>query len=390
MAGSLVGPILDVWIFHMPRFSISRDALSSVPRSIIWILAALLILAIAGLIRTFFFSGRDDSVTNPAPLVSISTVSAVELADVVTFSGAIAARDEVAISAEGEGGRVSALYAEVGDRIRAGEVLAKLDTSLVAPQVASLEASLQESKANAAVAEADYRRAQAVASMGALSAQEIERRGAAAVAAGAKVKVVSAQLAEAQARLRRTELRAPFDGIVLTRSAEVGQLAGPSGGALFRLGRSGGIEMRGNVAERDLPRLAIGQPAEVRVTGVDQSFAGKVRLIGAVIDPQTRLGSVRIALPAHRDLRPGAFAQGKISVGSARRPLLPQTAILSDESGNYVFVVDASNKVERRAVRVEGSRAEGVVIGDGLQGGEKVVTTAGPYLRAGESVRIAP
>jgi len=373
----------------MSRLSTLKDSLSTMPRSILWTLAALLLLAILGLIRTFVFSGRDDGATNPPPLVSVTVVEAVDLADVVTFSGAIAARDEAAISAEGEGGRVSALLAEVGDRVKAGQVLARLDTSLVAPQVASLEASLQESKANAAVAEADYRRAQAVASTGALSVQEIERRGAAAVAAGAKVKVVSAQLSEAQARLRRTEVRAPFDGIVLTRSAEVGQLAGPGGAPLFRVGRAGGIEMRGNVAERDLPRLAPGQAARVRVTGVEQAFEGKVRLIGAVIDPQTRLGSVRIDLPAHRDLRPGAFARGEISVGSARRPMLPQTAVMSDPTGNYVLVVGADDKVARRDVRVEGSRAEGVVLGGGLKEGEKVVTTAGPYLRPGEAVRIA-
>ena len=372
----------------LSRLSALKVSMTTVPRSILWTLAALILLTVLGLIRTFVFSGREDGAINSPPLVSITVVKAVELADVVTFSGAIAARDEAAISAEGEGGRVSALNAEVGDRVNAGQVLARLDTSLVAPQVASLEASLQESKANAAVAEADYRRAQAVASTGALSAQEIERRGAAAIAAGAKVKVVSAQLAEAQARLRRTDVRAPFDGIVLTRSAEVGQLAGPGGAPLFRIGRAGGIEMRGNVAERDLPSLAPGQPARVRVTGVEQAFEGKVRLIGAVIDPETRLGSVRIDLPANRDLRPGAFARGEISVGSGRRPLLPQTAVMSDTMGNYVFVVDASNKVERRDVRVEGSRVEGVVIGSGLRGGEKVVTTAGPYLRAGEAVRV--
>ncbi|MBM4217642.1 MAG: efflux RND transporter periplasmic adaptor subunit [Gammaproteobacteria bacterium] len=372
----------------MSRLSALKVSMTTVPRSILWTLAVLILLTVLGLIRTFVFSGREDGAINPPPLVSITVVKAVELADVVTFSGTIAARDEAAISAEGEGGRVSALNAEVGDRVNAGQVLARLDTSLVAPQVASLEASLQESKANAAVAEADYRRAQAVASTGALSAQEIERRGAAAIAAGAKVKVVSAQLAEAQARLRRTDVRAPFDGIVLTRSAEVGQLAGPGGAPLFRIGRAGGIEMRGNVAERDLPSLAPRQPARVRVTGVEQAFEGQVRLIGAVIDPQTRLGSVRIDLPANRDLRPGAFARGEISVGSGRRPLLPQTAVMSDTMGNYVFVVDASNKVERRDVRVEGSRVEGVVIGSGLRGGEKVVTTAGPYLRAGEAVRV--
>ncbi|NDF86953.1 MAG: efflux RND transporter periplasmic adaptor subunit, partial [Gammaproteobacteria bacterium] len=180
------------------------------------------LLAIFGLLRTFMFSGAGKGEASPPPLVSVVTVEPVELADVVTFSGAIAARDEAALSAEGESARVAALLAEVGDRVKAGTVLAKLDTSLVAPQVSSLEASLQESKANAAVAEAEFRRAQAVANIGALSAQEIERRQAAAIAAEARVKVVSSQLSEAQARLRRTEIRAPFDGIVLTRAAEVG------------------------------------------------------------------------------------------------------------------------------------------------------------------------
>jgi RND family efflux transporter MFP subunit len=367
----------------------SRISLPNVPRSIVWTLAVLLLLTVLGLLRTFVFSGGKGGAPSPPPLVSVTVVKAVELVDVVTFSGAIAARDEAAISAEGESGRVAALYAEVGDLVRSGQALAKLDTSLVAPQVASLEASLQESRANAAVAQAEYRRARAVASIGALSAQEIERREAAAIAAEAKVKVVGAQLSEARARLRRTEVRAPFDGVVLTRSAEVGQLAGPGGAPLFRLGRADGIEMRGNVAERDLPRLAVGQPSSVRVTGVDQAFPGKVRLIGAVIDPQTRLGSVRVDLESHRDLRPGAFARGEIVVGKGRRPMLPQTAVMSDEAGNYVLVVDAANKVQRRTVRVEGSRAAGVVIAAGLAEGDRVVTTAGPYLRAGEPVRVA-
>ncbi len=367
----------------------SRISLANIPRSITWTIAVLLLLTLFGLLRQFVLTGGGGQQASPPPLVSVTVVEAIEIADVVTFTGAIAARDEAAISAEGEGGRVAGLFAESGDRVRAGEVLARLDTSLIAPQVASLEASLQESRANAAVAQADYRRAQAVASMGALSVQEIERREAAAIAAEAKVKVVSAQLAEAQARLRRTEVRAPFDGIVLTRSAEVGQLAGPGGAPLFRLGRAGAIEMRGNVAERDLPRLAVGQPTSVRVTGVEQAFTGQVRLIGAVIDPQTRLGSVRIDLEPHRDLRPGAFARGEIAVGKGRRPLLPQTAVMSDETGNYVLVVDTAGKVQRRVVRVEGARADGVVIGAGLAGGERVVTTAGPYLRPGEAVRVA-
>ena len=365
------------------------DAVHKVPRSILWTVGIITALVALGLLR-LRMDARPGGDTTPLPLVTVIAVRGAEVAESVTFTGAIAARDEAALSAEGEGGRVAALHAEVGDRVRAGAVLARLDTSLVAPQVASLEASLEESKANAAVAEADHRRAQAVAASGALSVQEIERRGAASVAAASKVKVVGAQLAEARERLRRTEVRAPFDGIILARSAEVGQLAGPGGAPLFRIGRAGAVEMRGAVAERDLPRLAIGQAALVRVTGVAEAFPGKVRLIGAVIDPQSRLGSVRIDLTAHPDLRPGAFARGEVQLGGRRAIVLPQTAVLSDAAGNFVMTVSTDDKVLRRAVTVAGAREDGVVVTAGLVDGERVIVTAAPYLREGEQVRVAP
>jgi HlyD family secretion protein len=363
--------------------------MASLPRSLRWVMAILALLILLGLTRFFVSSlGKEENV-NPPLLVSVTEVAPGEIGSVVTFTGAIAARDEAALSAEGEGGRVSALYAEVGDSVRAGQLLAKLDTSLAAPQVVRLEATLEEAQANAAVAAADYRRAQAVAEIGALSAQEIERRQAAQVAAEATVKVAEAQLSEARARLARTEVRAPFDGIVLTRSAEVGQLAAPGSGPLFRLGRADGIEMRGNVAEQDLPQLAEGMQARVRVTGVDQIFEGRVRLIGAVIDPQTRLGSVRIDLPLHRDLRPGAFARGEVETTRETRALIPQTAVMTDDAGNYVYVVTAEERVQRRDIRVASSRPDGVVIHSGLDAGDRVVTLAGPYLREGETVRVA-
>ena len=363
--------------------------MAALPESLRWvvgILAALILLALA---RQFINAGAGGDGVNPPLLVTVTEVRPSEIGAVVTFSGAIAARDEAAISAEGEGGRVSALYAEVGDVVKAGTLLAKLDTSLVAPQVVRLEASLQEAQANAAVAAADYRRAQEVAKIGALSAQEIERRQAAQVAAEATVKVAEAQLSEARARLARTEVRAPFDGIVLTRSAEVGQLASAGSAPLFRLGRSDGIEMRGNVAEQDLPQLAVGMPARVRVTGVEQFFDGRVRLIGAVIDPQTRLGSVRIELPLHPNLRPGAFARGEVETTRQTRALIPQTAVMTDDSVNFVFLVDGESRVQRQPIDVASSRPEGVVVNAGLSAGDRVVTLAGPYLRAGETVRVA-
>jgi HlyD family secretion protein len=363
----------------------SRAATRRPPNGLLIAAALLALLIVIALVRTLWTSGPERRPSGPAR-VTVILPALADVADVVTFTGAIAARDEMPITVEGEGGRVSAVLVETGDRVRAGQVLARLDTSVLQPQVGSLSASLEEARANAELAQADYRRAAAVASSGALSAQEIERRRSVAIGAEAKVKVAAAQLEEARARLRRTEIRAPQAGLVLTRSVEVGQTASGGGEPLFRLGRGGQIEMRGQVAEQDLPRLAPGQPVEVRVTGIEQPFVGKVRLLGAVIDPQTRLGSVRVDLEPHPNLRPGAFARAAVQVGFGRRPILPQSAVLSDAEGTFVVVVEAGDTVARRAVRVSGSQREGLVIAAGLEGTERVVLTAGPFLRLGEKV----
>jgi RND family efflux transporter MFP subunit len=197
-------------------------------------------------------------------------------------------------------------------------------------------------------------------------------------------------LAEAQARLARTRVVAPANGVVLTRRAEVGQTASPGGEALFRLASGGEIEMRGQVAEQDLAALKVGQPASVYLTGLAQPFEGKVRLLGAVIDTQSRLGDIRIQLKPDPALRPGAFARGSVTTAKVERPILPQTAVLSDDEGTYVFVVTPDNKVQRRGVRISGTTAEGVIIGGGLTGTERIVAAAGGFLREGESVSVAP
>lgn len=352
------------------------------------IAAGLIVLLIVfALVRTLVSSGPERKPSGPAR-VTVVQPTLVEVGDRVAFTGAIAARDEMPITVEGEGGQISAVLVETGDRVRAGQVLARLNTAVLQPQVGSLAAALEEARANADLAQADYRRAAAVAASGALSAQEIERRRSVAIGADAKVKVSAAQLEEARARLRRTEIRAPKAGLVLTRSAEVGQTATGGGEPLFRLGRGGQVEMRGQVAEQDLPRLAPGQAVEVSVTGIEAPFIGTVRLVGAVIDPKTRLGSVRVDLEAQPNLRPGAFARAAVQVGRGRHPILPQSAVLSDAEGTYVIIARPDDTAARRAVRVSGSQRDGLVIASGLEGNERVVLTAGPFLRLGE--KIAP
>ncbi len=321
------------------------------------------------------------------PTVSVTAVTSSLAPTLVSIVGTIAARYDMPIGVEGDGGRVAAIYVEAGDHVKRGQVLARLNVSVLQPQVGSLSAALEQSRAEEALAEAEYKRAEKVGASGALSTEETERRRSTALTAAAKVKVAAAQLTEAQARLARTDVRAPADGLILTRSIEVGQTAMPGNEVLFRLSQGGEVELRGEVAEQDLPLLTLGQLVNVHLTGVAQVFPGHVRLLGAVIDPKTRLGSVRIALNSDPNLRPGAFARAEVTISNAARAVLPQTAVLTDDKGSYVLIVNAENKVERRPVRVSGIVANGVTIAEGLTGAETVVTTAGAFLQVGEVVR---
>jgi HlyD family secretion protein len=324
------------------------------------------------------------------PLVTVIVPGLHPVTSRVSFTGAIAARYDMPIANEGDTGRIVSVYVEAGDHVRRGQLLAKIDDAVVVQQVNRLAAALEQARAQAALSAAEYRRAQGVEAAGALSAEEIEKRRATAITDAANVKVVAAQLAEAEARLGRTRIAAPVDGTVLTRRAEVGQIANPGGEALFRIASGGEVEMRGQIAEQDLAKVKTGEEATVYLTGIDRPFIGQVRLLGAVIDPQSRLGDIRIRLQPDPALRPGAFARAVVTVNRAQRPVLPQTAVMADANGSYVLIVNAAGKAERRAVRVSGTTESGVIIAEGLTGSERVVATAAGFLRDGEAVTVAP
>jgi RND family efflux transporter MFP subunit len=353
----------------------------------IFVLAAVALVGLLVVRATQTIQNKRLAAARPAiPTVTVTTVGKRTVPTTVSIIGTIAARYDLPIGVEGDGGRVAAIYVEAGDRVKQGQLLARLNVSVLKPQVGSLEAALEQAHAEAELAAAEYRRAVAVGTLGALSAEETERRRSTAATAAAKVKVAAAQLAEARARLDRAEVRAPADGIILTRNVELGQTATAGGEALFRLSRGGEVELRGQVAEQDLPLLKLGQAATVRLTGISQPFKGRVRLLGAVIDPQTRLGTVRVALCEDPNLRPGAFARAEVTISNAERAVLPQTAVLTDDKGTYVLIVNAQGKIERRAVQVSGIVTNGVTIAQGLQGDERVVATAGAFLQEGELV----
>jgi RND family efflux transporter MFP subunit len=168
---------------------------------------------------------------------------------------------------------------------------------------------------------------------------------------------------------------------------EPGQVVSPGGGALFRIAAGGQLELRAEVAEQDMVRLAVGQPARVTPVGSDASYAGTIWLLEPVIDPQSRQGVARIALPQASALRAGGFANVVIDGVEAARPRVPQSAVMADGGTSYVLVVGQDGVVARRDIRIASIAADGVAVAEGLTGDEQVVVAAGAFLRPGETVK---
>jgi len=359
--------------------------------------------------------GEPGAPAAPAPVTTVARAELHEVIETLAVTGTLAAREEVLVGAEVDGLRIVTIEADVGDRVAAGQVLARLDHAQLDTQLAQSEAniakaeaaaqqaqaSIDEAQASAIQSQASLERTQALRANGNASAEQLLARQTEVKVAAARI--ASAQetarsaladkaLAEAQRddvalRIARSEIKAPVAGVVSERQARIGAVVGMSSAPLFRLIRDGEVEFVAEVTETGMPRVAIGQPVELQLTGFDRPVRGTVRLVDPTVDATSRLGRVAVTLPAEPGLRPGVFAQGAIETG--RRPALtvPLSAVFFSADGAYVQAVrDAV--VERRPVET-GFVGDGrVEIRRGLAEGEAVVLKAGSFLRSGD--RIAP
>ena len=320
------------------------------------------------------------------PTVSVVVPGRSSVGREVVASGPLGAKRDQPVGIAGTGGRVTAVLVDAGSWVRAGQTLAVVDRSVEAEQAAQQAAQVEAAKANAALAQSDYDRAIALQGRGFVSKAEIDAKRATRDAAFAQVKVAQAQLAGTRAQIGRLSVVAPTAGLILARNVEVGQIVSPGAGALFRLAENGQMEMRAQLSQQDLANLHVGMTAQVTPVGSDRSFTGTVWQVAPVIDPQSRLGEVRIAVPYDPAMRPGGFAEARITAGTTTAPMLPQSAVLSDDKGNYVYIVDAKNQVERRDIKIGTVNDTGVTIASGLSGNEAVVLSAGPFLNPGQKV----
>jgi RND family efflux transporter MFP subunit len=320
------------------------------------------------------------------PTVSVVVPGTTSVGRTVTASGPLAAKRDQPVGIAGSGGRVVSVLADAGTWVHAGQVLAVVDRSVQAQQAAQLSAQIDAARANAALAQSNYERALALQGRGFVSKAEIDAKKATRDAAYAQVRVAQAQLAATRAEIGRLNVTAPASGLVLSRNVEQGQIVGPGSPALFRIAEGGQMEMQAQLSQQDLAFVHVGMPAQVRPVGSQRSFPGSVWQVAPVIDPQSRLGAVRIAVPYDPAMRPGGFAEARITAGTTTAPLLPQSAVLSDDKGNYVYIINGKNLVERRDIQIGSVNDDGVTIAAGLSGNEAVVLSAGPFLSPGQKV----
>ncbi|MBC2664488.1 efflux RND transporter periplasmic adaptor subunit [Novosphingobium flavum] len=358
-----------------------------------WLAGLVAVLLLGGLYYWAHRGEDEDSAADTArqaATVSVITPGRATIPGIINVTGTIAARREMPVGSVGEGGQVVDVRVEAGDWVHRGQVLAVVDRSVQVQQQASQSAQVEVAAANARLAQANLDRALKLVDRGFISRADVDRLTATRDAAVAQVNVARAQLGQLRAQAGRLNILAPEDGLVLERGVERGQVVGAGSGVLFRIAKGGELEILARVSETDLAGLSPGIQAKVTPVGSSRSFTGQVWQVSPVIDPATRQGTARVALAYAPELRPGGFASVEIASGTVVAPKLPESALMSDANGAFVYVVGPGNKVERRTVKTGTVSADGIAVISGLSGGERVVLRAGGFLQPGETVNPKP
>lgn len=352
--------------------------------------AALLVVIAAWMMSRGADEGNalEASARNAPPSVTVVEPGRTTVTGLINATGSLAATHEVAVGVVGEGGRVVAVPVQVGDWVRKGQVLAVIDRSVQVEQAAGAAAQIEVAKADASLAQSNLDRALKLVDRGFISKADVDRLTSTRDAAVARVKVAQASYRELLARNARLNIVAPVGGLILTRNVEVGQVLSAGGqNPPFTMAQDGQMELLAKVGEDDLAMLGVGATAEVTPVGADKTFTGRIWKKEPTIDTADRQGVVRIALPYDPAIHPGGFASAVIQGGTVVAPRLPESAIMSDSQGTYVYVVGKGDKIERRAVKTGIVTDEGTAITSGLSGNERVVLRAGGFLNPGDKVR---
>ncbi len=347
------------------------------------------------------------------PSITVATIVPRKMSDRVVATGLISPVEMIQVAPLIEGQPIERLLADVGDDVTEGQVLAVLSKTTLELQRSQFYASFASAKATIAQAEAQMLEAKSSADeaqrvsertsklrqQGSASQAAADSASANAIAATARVTVatqsleaaraqlalVEAQLANVDLQLSRTEVKAPVAGEITARNAVIGAVASAAGSPMFSMIRDGALELKADVSETDLLRLAIGQKAQLRLVGSDEVLTGTIRLVEPTIDANTRLGRARIAIDDSAKVRSGMFVDAEILVTETEALAVPVTAVGSSPEGAAVMKV-TDGTVSRVPVKL-GIRDGGwVEIVEGLAPGDQVVVKAGAFVRDGDRI----
>ncbi|MCW9034052.1 MAG: efflux RND transporter periplasmic adaptor subunit [Alphaproteobacteria bacterium] len=308
-----------------------------------------------------------------AHLVEVVTVEKKLLSFEAVRTGTLLARRSVRVFNQEEG-RIDKLPVREGDRVKTGQVIVELDRKLLSVELSKAKATRQEAVGNLARVKELSRRKVATP----------ERLDKAQLA----VSVAKAEEDLINTRLGYTKIRAPFDGVVIERLAEPGDIA-PKNTHLLTINDPTSLYTRVSVSELMLPRLSKGNPIEVRIDALDNQLSmGSISRIHPVVDPRTRQGIVEVEF---KQIPLGAVAgqlcRVKLKTPEVRRLVVPFASLRRDQEGVYVFALQEGKAVIKRVLT--GLRLnQQVEVLDGLIVGDKVVVRGFLGLNPGKKVEI--
>jgi RND family efflux transporter MFP subunit len=311
----------------------------------------------------------------------------------VKVNGGVFPWQEAQVSAEIGGLRIKQVLVDVGSEVKRGQDLVILADDVVLADLHKQEAQVDKDKANLAEAKSNADRAREIQNSGVLSTQKTTEYMVAEQTAKANLALSMAELENQHIRLNQTHVKAADDGVIASRTANLGNVVS-AGAELFKLLRQSRIEWRGEVNANQLAEIKIGQLVRLMLS-TGKSVKGVVRMTSPTIDTNTRNALVYVDIPKH-SAKPGMYLQGNIDVGTQSALALVQSAVVMRDGHAYAFELqEASNanqvvqvKVIQRKVITGRIQGDYIEVLEGLHSNAKVVLTGGAFLNDGDTVKI--
>lgn len=348
--------------------------------------AALITIPILWTSDTESASNEQNPAPQPTLTVTVTSPREARLPVRISANGNITAWQEASVGTEANGLRLIDVKVNVGDKVQRGQVLAVFASETIDAELAQSRAAVSEADVALAEAAANAERARALQGTGALSTQQIQQSINTERSAKARLDAARALEKIQQLRLEHTKVLAPDDGVISARAATVGAVV-PAGEELFRLIRQGRVEWRAEVAAAELAKLKPGQEATVIPVG-GEPIRGTLRMVGPMVDTQTRNGLVYVDLPSSENVRVGMFARGEFEIASGTALVLPQSAVLLRDGFSYVQHVDADSRIIQTKIKTGRRIGDQVEILGGIGESAQVVAAGGGFLGDGDLVRV--